>query len=101
MNFQFKVRPTKDFLFQPTDLQIFVGEGAESRVTQDGQEMVRIQSMLTQHIENGTLTETKDHLFPVSVLAAINGFDAEEMKPTINHAVLVQILTPFNLELTP
>lgn len=101
MQFKFQVQPSVDFLFNPTDLVVFVPEGKESREMVDGVEMVKIQTVLSEFRDSGSLVETETHLLPVAVLQAITGFDVETMKPVINASAVGEVLAGFNLELSP
>lgn len=98
MNFKFNIIPTKDIPFIPTDLQIYVGSKETIDVNGVPTDVVNVQTVLTQNITGGTLTEDKQHKFPVAFMDVIDHLDANK-KPAINTAVLDQILKDFGLKL--
>ena len=98
MNFNFNVKSNKSYSFNPTNLEIYIG--AKSLDT-DGIEVVAVQTVLTETINNGKLVETKEHIFPVSMLQpAIKEYKLGDSKPEVDISKLSDILLPFGLELT-
>ncbi|MES1181485.1 MAG: hypothetical protein ABUL44_01695, partial [Flavobacterium sp.] len=72
-------------------IKIIVGDKNEAG------DMVNIQTILRQVIDGGYMEQARVQLLPVSVLAAIDGFDVNTMLPTINATQLNTILAQFNL----
>lgn len=100
-NFHFNVKPTKvleagtiAFAFKPGEIDINVGE---KQTLEDGIEVVTVLTRLRQTIDGGYIEQVREQKLPVSILAAISGFDTQAMQPTVNPAALNQILLPFNL----
>ncbi len=101
MEFNYKVQATKQqsagvtgFLFNPESIKIIVGDKA---TLPDNTAVVNIQTVLRQNIEGGYTEQARMQQLPVSVLAAIDGFDVNAMAPTINATQLNAILAQFNL----
>lgn len=92
MNFNFDVEATKDFIYKPTRLEIFIGATMEV----NGVEMVAVQTLLTAQLPNGKIVEEKRHQFPKAALVGLlSGYDL--MNPIINPDALTQFLRSFNL----
>lgn len=104
MQFKFNVLPTKQqdggaigFLFVPTDMQVIVGDKS---TLSDGTEIVSVQTTLRQIIEGGYIEQVRDQQLPITILQAINGWDAMLMQPAIDNIKLNEILAQFNLKIS-
>lgn len=96
MNFNFEVEATKDFIYKPTRLEIFIGSAVEV----EGVEMVAVQTHLTAELPNGRILEEKRHQFPKAMLVnLLKGYDLTQ--PIVDPAALSQFLLTFNLKLKP
>lgn len=99
MQFNYSIKATKTqintigFLFEPTTIQITIGENDERG------ENVNITTELRQIIDGGYIVQVRNQLLPVSILNAINGFDIVKRTPAISTEALSQILSTFNLAL--
>lgn len=100
MQFNYDIKATKKqvdtigFLFEPETIKIEVGN------KNDAGDLVSITTTLRQTIDGGYIQQVREQWLPVSILAAIDGFDVNTMQPAINPAALTQILAGFNLALT-
>jgi hypothetical protein len=95
MVLNFKVKASEIRGFNPTELQIFVGD----RFEKDGATFVNVATELKETFEGGYTLQYADHVMPESVLAIINGFDVNTSKPTVNKEGLNQLLQTFKLSL--
>ena len=97
MNFSFQVEANQDFIFKPTQLDIYIGA---KETIEGGAEIVNVQTVLTQIQPGKKTVETADHQFPVAMLQpAILSYSIGDSKPKIDPVKLGQLLAPFNLRL--
>lgn len=94
MNFKFDIETTKNILFKPSTIELFILD----KETIDNQEIVNIQTILTQKLPTGQVIESTIRKFPIAILNIINGFDIESLNPTVDLEQLNTILSNFDLK---
>ncbi len=88
------VTTTKEFKFEPTELEITILELTNEKKS------VRVQTVLKQRLERGTIEQKEVIEMPTSAMEAVfDGYDAINQSPTINIKALEVILSQFNLTL--
>lgn len=82
-------------LFQPTKIQIFVGENADN----NGTPSVWIRVVLTQTVAGGEVVSDTTKLYPVGFKNVITGMNPSTLQPILDLTTLGQILLQHNIEL--
>ena len=99
MNFNFDVKSKSELAFNPSRLDIYIGEKS---VEYDGTEFLNVQTVLTETTPKGSNVATANHVFPVAMLQpVIKEFKLGETKPEVDLVKLGELLEGFDLMLTP
>lgn len=87
-------------VFNPNKMNIAIGSRFTKDVDGTPTDMVKVCITLTELISEDWYNQQVRSLdVPVSFLSCIDGFDTVEMKPSINIAVLNQILSAFKIQI--
>lgn len=94
MNFKFAVKTlTESFQFNPTELAITVNNIPNDDLN------IRINTVLTQYLEDGSIVENRTRVLPKSFLDVISGFDYNTLQPSVDNTMMNEALVAFGLEL--
>lgn len=96
----YKVIKTDNIEFNPTSLDIIVGEKFVKTIDEEVQEFINVDTVLTEKGEVSQTQRLTHHVFPYEVWQGIiSGYDSEKKEPILDSVKLNGILKNFKLKL--